>query len=100
MCRPHSHGPGLVQDVERACGADAVSRCRVFDAALHRGQRAQVKDHLHPVRGPGHGGRVGQVGLDEFGRGPDRGQVDAQAGAEVVQHAYPPALGRQPLHQV
>ena len=66
----------------------------VLDAALHRGEGAQVVDHAHACHGLADRGRIAQIGFHNLRTRTNPIKIGTQPGAEIVEHAHAFALGR------
>ena len=73
---------------------------RVFDTLLHRRQGPQVEDEADVRHRAEHGVRVAEVALDHFRSGTERREIEALAGAEVIEDAHRSARGEQRFDQV
>ncbi|GBD37086.1 hypothetical protein HRbin36_02216 [bacterium HR36] len=73
---------------------------RLFEAALHRGDRRQVKHRITTLHRLGHRTHFGDTAGDHFDLPKHRGQVFPFAGAKIVQDAHPIAPRQQRFYQM
>ena len=71
---PHAGQPRCLQDV---VDADHVVRQQLRQEVIVVGRGGQVDDRCHALRGPSHGGAVGDAGRDGFVRSGRRAEVEA-----------------------